>query len=91
MPTFSYDGVDFNYRDEGSGLPFFFQHGLGADLTQPFSLCQPPPGIRLIAFDVRAHGQTRPVGPEAKISLSSSADDWLTLMDHLRVREAIDG
>jgi len=91
MSTFANDGINFHYRDEGSGLPFFFQHGLGADLTQPFSLCQPPPGIRLIAFDARAHGQTQPVGPEERISLSSSADDLLTLMDHLQIREAIVG
>jgi pimeloyl-ACP methyl ester carboxylesterase len=91
MPAFTYDGINFHYRDEGSGLPFFFQHGLGADLNQPFSLCQPPPGIRLISFDARAHGQTRPVGPEEKISLSGSADDLLALMDHLQIREAIVG
>src|SRR5688572_18106420 len=91
MPFFEYDGIQFHYRDEGAGVPFFFQHGLGADLTQPFSLCQPPPGIRLIAFDARAHGQTRPVGPEEKISLSSFADDLRALMDHLQIGKAIVG
>jgi len=91
MPILQHDGIQFHYRDEGSGLPFFFQHGLGADLTQPFSLFEPPAGIRLIGFDARAHGQTRPVGPIEKISLGSSADDLRALMDHLQIRQAIVG
>ena len=47
MAEFLHDGIRFHYRDEGSGIPFVFQHGLGADLSQPFSLCHPPPeGVR---------------------------------------------
>lgn len=91
MPFFQRDGIQFHYRDEGSGLPFFFQHGLGADLTQPFSLFKPPPGLRLIGFDARAHGQTHPVGPIEKISLGGSADDLQALMDHLQIKQAIVG
>lgn len=91
MPFFQHDSIQFHYRDEGAGVPFFFQHGLGADLTQPFSLCQPPPGIRLVGFDARAHGQTKPVGPEEKISLGGFADDLRALMDHLQIRQAIVG
>ena len=91
MPLFQRDEIRFYYRDEGAGVPFFFQHGLGADLTQPFSLCQPPSGIRLIGFDARAHGQTKPVGPEEKISFNTFTDDLRALMDHLQVRQAIVG
>lgn len=91
MPCFRHDDIQLHYRDEGSGVPFFFQHGLGADLTQPFNLCQPPQGIRLIAFDARAHGKTTPVGPEEKICLSGFADDLRALMDHLQIRQAIVG
>lgn len=91
MAELLHDGIRFHYRDEGDGIPFFFQHGLGADLTQPFSLCRPPAGIRLIAFDARAHGKTTPVGPEEKISLATFADDLRALMDHLAIREAVAG
>ena len=42
MPFFARDSLQFHYRDEGRGIPFVFQHGLGADLTQPFSLFRPP-------------------------------------------------
>jgi pimeloyl-ACP methyl ester carboxylesterase len=91
MPFFRHDGIQFYYRDEGTGVPFFFQHGLGADLTQPFSLCQPSPRIRLIGFDARAHGQTKPVGPEDKICFNTFADDLRALMDHLQLKQAIVG
>jgi pimeloyl-ACP methyl ester carboxylesterase len=91
MPFFQHDDIQFHYRDEGAGVPFFFQHGLGADLTQPFSLCQPPPGIRLVGFDARAHGQTKPTGPEDKISFDTFADDLRALMDHLQIRQAVVG
>ena len=91
MPLFSRDGLNFHYRDEGSGLAFFFQHGLGADVSQPFSLFKPPAGIRLLAFDCRGHGETRPLGDPEKISIDSFADDLLALMDHLEIERAIVG
>jgi pimeloyl-ACP methyl ester carboxylesterase len=91
MPFLAHDGVKFHYREAGAGLPFFFQHGLGADVTQPFGLFKPPPGIRLLAFDARAHGQTQPVDPVGKIGLSTSADDLLSLMDCLQIPQAIVG
>jgi len=89
--VFQHDGMDFYYQTEGNGIPFFFQHGLGADVTQPFGLFRPPEGIRMIGFDCRAHGRTRPVGPPEKISLASFADDLLALMDHLRIEKAVIG
>jgi pimeloyl-ACP methyl ester carboxylesterase len=91
MPTFDHDGIQFHYLDTGAGLPFFFQHGLGADVSQPFSLCEPPPGIRLIGFDARTHGQTRPVGPPGKVGLATFADDLRALRDHLGIARAVVG
>jgi len=91
MPTFDHDGIQFNYRETGAGIPFFFQHGLGADLSQPFGLCQPPPGIRLLGFDARTHGQTRPAGAREKISLAAFADDLRAFMDYLGIERAVVG
>src|SRR5262249_6583263 len=91
MAHFIHDHIQFHYRDEGSGLPFFFQHGLGADISQPFSLFRPAPSVRLIAFDARGHGQTNPLGPPEKLGLTTSANDALALMDHLRIRQAVVG
>lgn len=91
MPFFEHDELSFHYHEVGEGLPFFFQHGLGADVSQPFGLFRPPAGIRLIAFDCRGHGETKPVGDLAKISLASFADDLRALMDHLKLAQAIVG
>lgn len=88
---FLHDGIQFKYQEVGRGVPLFFQHGLGADLNQPFGLFEPPAGFRLLSFDCRAHGQTHPVGPEEKVSLATFADDLLALMDHLKIERAVIG
>jgi len=88
---FQREDIDFFYQQAGRGVPFFFQHGLGADVTQTFGLFRPPAGIRLIGFDCRAHGRTRPVGPEDKIRLGAFADDLVALMDYLNIQKAVVG
>ena len=91
MPIFKHDGVAFHFREEGSGLPFLFQHGLGGEIGQPFGLYQPPRGIRMIAFDYRAHGKTSPLGDVDKISIRTFADDQYALIKHLRIDRAVIG
>lgn len=91
MPHFDHDGLAFHYRTSGDGLPFVFQHGLGANLAQPFGLFTPPPGVRLIAFDCRGHGETRPLGPEDKIGINAFAEDLAALFDHIRADRAVVG
>jgi pimeloyl-ACP methyl ester carboxylesterase len=93
MPTFEHDGLSFHYRDEGtgSGLPFVFQHGLGGDVSQPFGVYRPPAGVRMVAFDARAHGETRPLGDVKKIALAAFADDLVALLDHLGIPRAVVG
>ncbi len=91
MPQFTRDGIQFHFEETGSGLPFIFQHGLGGDVSQPFGLFKPPTGLRLIAFDVRAHGKTTPVGPLEKLCFQTFGEDLLALMDHLGIRETILG
>lgn len=92
MPVWKHDGLEFHYlQTAAAGVPFFFQHGLGGNVDQPFGLFKPGPSIRLLAFDCRAHGQTRPVGDESKISLATFADDLASLMDGLQIPRAIVG
>lgn len=91
MPHFQHDGLTFHYRESGSGLPFVFQHGLGADTSQTFSLFTPPPGVRMITMDCRAHGETVPRGPEDKLNIPQFAEDVAALMDHLGLRRAVVG
>jgi len=91
MPFFDRDGLHLHYREEGQGLPFLLQHGLGNDLSQPFALFRPPPGVRLIGLDVRGHGETKPLGDPKKIAMSVYVDDLIALMDHLGVGGAVIG
>jgi pimeloyl-ACP methyl ester carboxylesterase len=91
MAVFDWDNICFNYRDEGEGFPFFFQHGLGGDLHQPFTLFRPPAGFRLIGFDCRGHGLTEPLGSEDKIGIAAFADDLLALMNRLEIERAVIG
>ncbi|MEO8426489.1 MAG: alpha/beta hydrolase [Verrucomicrobiota bacterium] len=91
MPKLTHDQIEFNYRDNGSGIPFVFQHGLGADVNQTFGIFRPPSGFRLLSFDCRAHGETRPVGNPEKIGIAAFADDLGALMDCLKIERAIIG
>jgi len=91
MPMFRHDGLTFHYHDSVHGTPVLFQHGLGADITQPLGLFQPPEGFRLLAVDCRAHGETRPVGEEGKLNFDSFADDLIALLDQLEISQAVFG
>lgn len=91
MSFFRHDGLDFHYREAGQGVPFLFQHGLGGDVNQPFGIFQPPSGVRLLALDCRAHGETRPLGETGQIGLAQFADDLRALIDHLQLSQAVVG
>ncbi len=91
MPHFEHDGIQFHYRESGSGIPFVFQHGLGADTNQTFDLFRSPPGVRLLTFDCRGHGETRPLGPEEKITVEQFTEDLRAFLDHLKIERAIIG
>ena len=91
MPFFTHDDIQFHYLDSGSGVPFVFQHGLGSDVHQTFDLFRPPPGFRLLAFDCRGHGETRPLGPEEKINVAQFTEDLRAFLDHLRIERAVIG
>ena len=91
MPYFSRDGLAFHYRDQGAGLPFVFQHGLGGDATQTFGLFKPPAGVRLLTLECRGHGETRPLGDPGKLSYAALADDVYALLDYLQLPQVILG
>lgn len=91
MPGFHREGLSFHYRDEGRGLPFVFQHGLGGDASQPCSVYGPAAGIRLLSFDFRAHGQTHPLGDPERLTISSFADDVIAFLDHLHIDRGVIG
>jgi pimeloyl-ACP methyl ester carboxylesterase len=91
MPLFERDGLQFYYRDEGVGLPFVVQHGLGNDVNQAFDLFRPVPGVRLVGLDVRGHGRTRPLGDPKKVAMAAYVDDVMALLDVLGLEAAVLG
>jgi pimeloyl-ACP methyl ester carboxylesterase len=91
MPSFHHDNLEFQYLERGSGVPFFFQHGLGSESEKVFALVEVPPGFRLLGMDCRGHGKTAPLGEVEKLRFSAFADDVIALMDHLQVPCAIIG
>jgi pimeloyl-ACP methyl ester carboxylesterase len=91
MASFTHQDITFHYRNEGEGLPFVFQHGLGGDIAQPFALFRPPPGFRMLAFDCRGHGKTEPLGDPEKIGLAPFADDLKAMLDHEGLPGAVIG
>ena len=91
MALFERDDLRFHVRDAGHGLPFVFQHGLGGDVNQPFGIYRSLAGVRLIAFDMRGHGETRPPGDINKLTIATLADDLIGLIDRLAIEKAIVG
>lgn len=91
MPQFKHDGIIFHYHDTGDGTPFVFQHGLSGDVSQPLGIYRPGRGVRLVAFDMRAHGETDPAGDVEKLSIATLASDLVALLDYLQIRAAVVG
>jgi len=91
MPFFARDNINFHYLDQGDGIPFFFQHGLGGDAAAVCGLLGGLPGVRLIALDARGHGETRPLGDIEKLGFDPFADDLVALMEYLGTASAVIG
>lgn len=90
MPFVDGDAVRLHYLDEGdaAGAPVVFAHALGTG-TPLWDAVIPllPPGLRLIRYDARGHGQSS--CPAAPYSMGALIRDAERLMDHLRVHEAV--
>ncbi|MEM7370214.1 MAG: alpha/beta hydrolase [Bacteroidota bacterium] len=81
---------DLNYTISGEGRPFFFQHGLGANVSQPQGILASLEGVCLISMDCPGHGQSRL--PDAYLpSFSNYSADVIRLMDHIEIPKAIFG
>ncbi len=84
------DGCRLAFVDEGSGLPVLWQHGLGADRSQPAEVFPALPGVRRITMECRGHGESE-LGDEGRISIAQFADDAVDLLDHLGIEHAVVG
>ncbi|XID95871.1 alpha/beta fold hydrolase [Paenibacillaceae bacterium WGS1546] len=91
MPYFRHEGIDFHYKDEGEGMPFLFQHGLGGSIEQPSGLYEPVRDVRFVSCDFRGHGETRRFGSPDKFGFAAFTHDLLALLDHLGIARAVVG
>jgi pimeloyl-ACP methyl ester carboxylesterase len=92
MPFFEANGITFHYADDNvDRLPFVFQHGLGADISQPMSFFREDHPFRLISMDCRGHGKTVPLGNRHFLKFDSFSDDIVNLLDHLNLPKVVMG
>lgn len=81
---------NIHYKISGQGVPFIFQHGLGANLAQAQSLLGGLEKMQLISMDCPGHGNT-PLRLGQSISFDFYVDELVRLMQHLHLERAIFG
>lgn len=86
MPFFEANGITFHFADDNNDrIPFVFQHGLGADISQPMAFFGEERPFRLISLDSRGHGKTIPLGDRKFLRFNSLSDDIVNLLDYLNL------
>ncbi len=93
MPHFSSDGVDIAYRDLGAGDPILLIHGFASNSMVNWVLtgwadALVQDGRRVIAMDVRGHGDSARLTDPAAYRLDLMAADAANLLQHLGVARA---
>jgi 3-oxoadipate enol-lactonase len=80
--------LELNYYEQGSGEPLVFIHGLGgrADSWR-FQLEACAPNYRVVAVDLRGHGQSG-YREDEPISIQAWADDVMALLAKLGLEQA---
>ncbi len=93
MKSFSSDGVEIAYLDEGSGDPILLIHGFASNVT--INWVDPQwvrfltgHGFRVIAYDNRGHGQSEKLYRLEDYGAPIMAEDARRLLDHLGVQRA---
>jgi len=82
--TIDVHGMQMHYEVHGEGEPLVWLHGgMGCGSDWTFIFDAPPPGYRLVAPDLRGHGQSNGAG--ATYSFEQSALDVFALLDHLAI------
>ncbi len=82
--------MTLHYKSTGSGEPFIFQHGLGANLEQPQNLLDRLKGVQLISADCPGHGKS-PLSKNHSPSFNYYANEIIQLKDDLKIKKAILG
>ena len=86
------DGVRLYYEEAGAGLPILLTHGYSATARMWKGQLEALSGdYRVIAWDMRGHGQTDSPGDPAAYSEAHTIDDMAAILDHLGIEKAVIG
>ncbi|TCT05553.1 alpha/beta fold hydrolase [Aquabacter spiritensis] len=93
MPTFSSDGLDLDYLEEGTGDPILLIHGFASTkevnwVNTGWFKTLVGEGRRVIAFDHRGHGGSAKLYAPPDYDTRLMAKDALRLLEHLRLPRA---
>jgi pimeloyl-ACP methyl ester carboxylesterase len=93
MPTFTHDGVEIAYLDEGEGEPIVLVHGFASNkevnwVSPGWVATLTVAGRRVIALDNRGHGASSKLYQPAQYSTTLMAGDVRALMNHLGIDRA---
>jgi pimeloyl-ACP methyl ester carboxylesterase len=93
MPSFHNGAVEIAYLDEGEGDPIVLVHGFASsknvNWVYPAWVSElKKNGRRVIAVDLRGHGDSSKLYDPAEYSIEIMADDVIALMDHLKFDSA---
>jgi pimeloyl-ACP methyl ester carboxylesterase len=93
MPTFTHDGTEIAYLDEGEGDPVVLVHGfasnkevnwVGPGWFKPLK----DAGYRVIALDNRGHGASTKYYEPERYHIPEMTRDTIALLDHLKLPKA---
>jgi pimeloyl-ACP methyl ester carboxylesterase len=93
MPSFSHDGVDIAFLDQGEGEPIVLVHGFASNkevnwVTPGWMATLTGAGRRAIALDNRGHGASTKLYDPAAYHSRLMAEDVRALLDHLGLLRA---
>ncbi|OYY13912.1 MAG: alpha/beta hydrolase [Rhizobiales bacterium 35-68-8] len=93
MPTFSSDGLDLAYVEEGAGDPVLLIHGFASTkevnwVNTSWFKTLTGAGYRAIAFDHRGHGSSAKLYAARDYDTRLMAKDALRLLEHLGLSRA---
>jgi pimeloyl-ACP methyl ester carboxylesterase len=93
MPSFTHDGVEISYLDEGNGAALVLVHGFASNkdinwVGTGWVSTLVRAGNRVIALDNRGHGQSGKLYDPADYHTDKMALDVRALLDHLKVERA---
>jgi len=82
--------IELNFDDQGEGIPLILLHGFPFDRNLWYDQVQAlNDHCRVITPDLRGFGESK--APESPVSMSQYAADIITLMDLLKIEQAIVG